>query len=34
MIALHVDQIEANGSGFRALGPDAMADSLLGVIGH
>src|ERR1700674_5157873 len=31
---LHFQEIEADGAGFRALGPDAMAGRLLGVLRH
>src|SRR5216683_5251540 len=34
MACLQFEQIEADGSGFRALGADAMPDCLLGVLGH
>src|SRR5260221_14639261 len=34
MAGLQFEQIEADGSGFRALGADAMPDCLLGVLGH
>src|SRR5258708_2596414 len=31
---LHLEDIEADGARFRAFSPDAMADRLLGVLGH
>jgi len=31
---LHLEQIEADGAGFRALSADPVADCLLGVLGH
>src|ERR1700691_356934 len=34
MIILHFEEVEADGAGFRALGPDAMTDRLMGVLGH
>ena len=34
MAALHLEQIEADGAGFRALGANAVADRLLGVFRH
>ena len=34
MFGLHFKEIEADGAGFRALGPDAMPDRLLGIFGH
>src|SRR5258707_9189938 len=34
MAGLQFEQIEADGSGFRALGADAMPDCLLGVLGQ
>src|SRR6202167_3525968 len=32
MIILHFEEVEADGAGFRALGPDAMADRLMRVL--
>src|ERR1039458_9623979 len=34
MAALHLEQIEADGAGFGALGSNPVADRLLGVFGH
>src|ERR1700730_18768903 len=34
MAALHAENVEAHGAGFRALGSDAVPDGLLGVFGH
>src|ERR1700688_2265192 len=34
MAGLHVEEIEADGARLRALGPDAVAGRLLGVLGH
>src|ERR1700684_2765128 len=34
MIILHFEEVEADGAGFRALGPDAMTDRLMRVLGH
>src|ERR1700687_2609446 len=31
---LHFQEIEADGAGLRALGPDAMPARLLGILGH
>ena len=34
MAALLDEEVEAHGAGFRALGPNAMADRLLGILRH
>ena len=34
MVALHLQEIEADRAGFRALGPDAVPERLLGVLRH
>ena len=34
MASLHIQQIEADGTGFGALGPNAVADRLLGILRH
>ena len=34
MAVLHLEQVEADGPGFRAFGPQAMADGFLGVLRH
>ena len=34
MAALRLEEVEADGAGFRALGADAMADRLLGILRH
>src|ERR1019366_3820900 len=34
MTGLHIDQVETDGTGFRALGAQAMAERFLGVLGH
>ena len=34
MAILDVEKIKADGARFRALGPDAMADRLFGILGH
>ena len=34
MTALHVEEVETDGPGFRALGSDAMGDRLLGILRH
>src|SRR5258708_21282137 len=34
MVRLHFEEIEADGAGFGALGPEAMPDRLLGVLRH
>jgi hypothetical protein len=31
---LHFEEIEADGAGFRALGPDAMPDRRIGILEH
>src|ERR1700722_19128932 len=34
MIILHFEEVEADGAGFRALGPDAVTDRLMGILGN
>src|ERR1700689_2004317 len=34
MIILHLEEVEADGAGFRALGPNAMTDRLMGILRH
>src|SRR5829696_7531955 len=34
MAGFHAEDVKANGAGFRALGPDAMANRLFGILGH
>src|ERR1700732_739327 len=33
-VRLHIEEIEADGTRFRALGADAVADRLFGILGH
>src|ERR1700691_6204950 len=34
MNILHFEEVEADGAGFRALGPDTMSDRLMGILRH
>src|SRR6516164_1831850 len=34
MAILHLEKIETDGAGLRALGPHSVADCLLGIVGH